>query len=55
MSVLGFFFRFYQPYLKKCKAIEKENHVPLPTNPNFAKAVLQELGHLDDGSKKVTI
>ncbi|KAH3711703.1 AP-5 complex subunit mu-1-like isoform X4 [Dreissena polymorpha] len=41
------FSRFYQTFIKKSKDIEGSHYVPLPSNPELAKAVLFELGHTD--------
>jgi len=45
--------RFYQPYIKRSKKIDGDNYVPIPPNPELAKAVCYEV--LTDDNGKVSI
>lgn len=46
------FSRFYQTYIRKSKQLDGDQHVPIPNNPEFAKALLFEVGHTSDEFSK---
>ncbi|XP_045161059.2 AP-5 complex subunit mu-1-like isoform X2 [Mercenaria mercenaria] len=46
------FSRFYQTFIRKSKQIDGDQFVPIPNNPELAKALLFELGHTADGFSK---
>ncbi|XP_052769862.1 AP-5 complex subunit mu-1-like [Mya arenaria] len=41
------FSRWYQPFIKKSKLLSGDSYVPIPANPDFAKAICHELALMD--------
>ncbi|WAR19087.1 AP5M1-like protein [Mya arenaria] len=39
--------KWYQPFIKKSKLLSGDSYVPIPANPDFAKAICHELALMD--------